>query len=138
MKPLLTYATEGDYRAHFERECCAGIVMTFDGIEVRFRKSHFDHFCYKSSKRDGNKDQFCTIRAARIDWIKAALWDSTLPLRVGWDKATRKHVPNRRVVVATDFVVVIIKTDTYKADFCTAYVAEPAVIKKILAGPVWK
>jgi hypothetical protein len=40
---LLNLATPAEYQAHYEAVYCAGAVVTFDGIAVRFRKNKFDH-----------------------------------------------------------------------------------------------
>ena len=53
---LVRYATQAEYRVHFERVYCRGPIQTFDHIAVRFRKKDFDHCFFESSKRDRVKD----------------------------------------------------------------------------------
>ena len=74
--PLVKYETITEYRLHFNRVYCQTPIITFDGIQVRFRKNRFDHCFFKSTQRDQVKDQFSILIAERIDWIKIALQDS--------------------------------------------------------------
>lgn len=136
---LVRYATEPEYRQHYERVYCRGTIGCFDGIEVRFQKRQFDHCFYESSKRDGVKDLFSTKRAERIDWIKAALQDGLAELYQGWDSRRRKHDLGRRVaLVMVDYVVIIRITGPSRASFVTAYVADtPRTLAKIKGGPRW-
>jgi len=125
--PLLNLANEAAYRVHFETTYCQGPIRTFDGIEVRFRKSDFDHCCFESSRRNGVKNKFSPKRAARLDWIKAALEDPSSERYQGWDKNRKRHDPNRRVtLVMGNYVVVIAIKGQNQADFVTAYVADTA------------
>src|SRR6266849_4999336 len=104
--PLRVFNAAGDCRAHFEAVYCQGPILTFDGIEVRFRNSDFDHCFFESSNRDGNKDTFSQPRSQRIDWIRAALEDDQADLYQGWDKNRKRYDPNRRVcVVEQNYVV---------------------------------
>lgn len=41
--PLVSYNSVDEYRGHFERIYCRGVITTFDGIPVRFQKRDFDH-----------------------------------------------------------------------------------------------
>ena len=142
---LLQLQSMTRYRTHFERVFCQGPVRTFDGIEVRFRKTDFDHCCFESSKQDGTKDTFSQKRAERLDWIKAALEDENAERYQGWDKHQKRYDPKRRVtLVMGDYVVVITLTGQNRADFVTAYVADtPAppgresTVDKIRKGPKW-
>ena len=139
--PKVCYATEQEYRTHFEQVYCQGPLVTFDGIPVRFRKSDFDHCMFESSQRNRVKDTFSRERAERMDWIKAALIDASADLRQGWDNKKRRVDPNRRVAIAhEDFTVIIQvrkrKTGDYAADFVTAYVASDS-ISKIRNKPGW-
>ena len=144
--PLVQYATIGEYRSRWIRCYCAGPIMTFDGIAVRFRRDKFPHYFFESSGRDGNKDQFSPKRAERIDWIKATLEDAKAELFVGWDKGKRRYDLSRRVaVVMGDYVVIIALTGEATADFVSAYVADtPAsagrrsTLEMIRRGPAWK
>lgn len=145
LPPLVEYATEGEYRAHFRREYCRCPLTTFDGIEVRFRTRQFDHCFFESSQRDTSKDAFSPDRTRRIDWIRAVLQDPDAELYVGWDRARRRWDDKRRVaVVLGEYVVIIALTGDLKADFVTAYLASPAppgqmsTIQKIRRGPRWQ
>ena len=137
--PLRVFNTADDCRAHFEAAYCQGAIVTFDGIEVRFRKSDFDHCFYESSNRDGTKDSFSQLRSERVDWIKAALEDDTADLYQGWDKKRRKYNPKRRVcLVSQNYVVVVAMTGHLKADFVTAYVADTGrTLAMIRTSPKW-
>jgi len=137
--PLVQYATEQDYRSHFERLYCCGALQCFDGIAVRFRKTDFDHCFFESSNRDGVKDEFSTLRAERIDWIQAALQDGQADLFVGWDGKKRRYDPGRRVtLVMGNYVVVIRLTGQQKARFVTAFVADSQrTLNRIKKGPRW-
>ena len=143
--PLVDYATEAEYRAHYERVYCSGPIMTFDGIAVRFRKNRFGHCFFESSQRDRTKDLFSTTRSARIDWIKAALQDPLSERFVGWDKVKKRYNRRRRVtIVMSNYVVVIQLTDNKKADFITAYLADTqgrggrfTSVEQIRRGPKW-
>lgn len=145
--PLVSYTTEFEYRAHFERVYCQGAIATFDDIAVRFRKRDFDHCFFESSRRDGTKDSFSTARAERIDWIQATLQDSNSELYQGWDKKKKSYDRSRRVaVVMGNYVVIIAITGVDKADFVTAYVANTpetvgrpiTTIDKIRRSPKWQ
>lgn len=142
MPPLLNLENEAAYRAHFEAVYCRGPIMTFDGIAVRFRKSDFDHCCYKTKRGGYKKEVFCPIRGERIDWIKAALEDPSADLRVGWDNTRKRHLHNRRVaIVSGSYVVVIdILKGGKKAELVTTYVADSGpgeTLSKIKRNPKW-
>lgn len=138
---LLKLPSQDDYREHFEHTYCVQPILTFDGIEVRFRKDDFHHCCFESSKRDSTKDQFSPQRAERLDWIKAALQDRSSERYVGWDRKKKRHDPARRVTVVQGNYVVVIALQTknrMKARFITAYVADsPASLQRIRRGPKW-
>ena len=141
MLPLVLYATPAEYRAHYERVYCRGTIQTFDGIRVYFAASKFWHMFYESTLRDGRKDAFSTVRAERIDWIKATLEHPQAALFAGWDKMSRTYDNTRRVaVVYEDFVVVVamgLKQDgALKANFVTCYQADNS-IGKIRTSPLW-
>lgn len=137
--PLVYYQSTEEYLAHYERVYCRAPVISFDGIEVRFRKSRFRHIFFESSRRDEKKDIFSIQRSERIDWIKAALRDSAAELYVGWDKKGRRYDPSHRVAVAVGNYVVIIRLSSPRAaEFVTAFVADSAsTIAKIRSGPIW-
>lgn len=137
--PLVTYATEAEYRQHYERVYCQGTITTFDSKEVRFRKNRFDHCFFESTNRNGIKDLFSTKRARRIDWIKVALQDHNADLYVGWDRKRKRHDKNHRVaIVVRDYVVVIRLIGNHNAEFVTAYVADSSsTLSQIKMGPRW-
>jgi len=138
--PLVQYATEQEYRSHFERVYCGcGVLLCFGGIAVRFEKSDFDHCFFESSSRDGVKDQFSPRRAERVDWIKAALQDGQADLFVGWDSKKRRYDYGRRVtLVMRNYVVVIRLTGPQKARFVTAFVADSQrTLNRIKGSPRW-
>jgi len=137
--PLLKLAAESDYRTHFEGVYCRAPVFTFDGLIVRFRKDDFDHCFFESTQRNRIKDHFSTVRAERMDWIKAALADPNADRFVGWDRDTRQYRKDRRVtLVCGDYVVVIALVDARRARFITAYVADtPASLQKLKTSPRW-
>lgn len=142
MPPLLTLATEADYRRHFEATYCRGVIATHDGIRVYFKKDDFDHAFFESTFRNGVKDTTLSqVRAKRMDWIMATLADPTADRFQGWDKKNGHYSPTRCVsVVFGDFVVVIRlakKADgTLKANFVTCYEANNS-IGKIRHSPLW-
>ena len=137
--PFVLLSTEDEYRSHFEAVYCRGPIVTFDGIEVRFRKEDFDHCFYEAD------DSFSRKRAERIDWIKAALLDPTAEKYVGWDNKRKRYDMCRRVAVAqNNYVVVIVTTKANKARFITAYVADTpsrpgrlSTVDLIRRGPKW-
>src|SRR6185503_19188066 len=123
--PLRVFNKANECRTHFEAAYCQGVILTFDGIEVRFRRSDFDHCFFESTNRDGIKDRFSQPRSERIDWIRAALEDDQANLYQGWDNVRKRVDPSRRVcVVETNYIVVIALTDATKANFRTAFVAD--------------
>ena len=130
------YDTVVEYRRHFERRYCRGAIVTFDEIQVRFRKGHFDHCFFESV---GEKDDtFSRRRAERIDWIKAALADPDAELRVGWDSRSRRPATDRRVVIVVrDYVVVIRLIGGRRAEFVTAFVAGDRTLRQIRTNPRW-
>ena len=143
--PFVCYATQAEYRVHFEQVYCGCAIQTFDGIAVRFRKANFDHCFFESSKRDRAKDQFSSKRAERVDWIKHALEDPHSERYQGWDRDRKAYDRNRRVtIVMGDYVVVIALVGPKDADFITAYVADspskpgrPNTLDMIRRGPKW-
>ena len=72
---FVEYATEEEYREHYRR-CYVNqnVIVTVDGIPVRFFAEVFDHAFYKASDRNrSEKDTFAPERAKRIDWIRFAI-----------------------------------------------------------------
>lgn len=140
--PLIHYKTVDEYRNHFLSIYCNGTILTFDNIEVRFKKFDFEHCFFESSNRDKIKDIFSKKRAERIDWIKATLQDNTAILKLGWDRDNKKYYKKseRRVAIVNgNYVVIIQLFNENKARFITAYVADTEyTLDKILKGPDWK
>ncbi len=136
-RPLVRYGSEQEYREHFERVYCVPrIVVTHDGIEVRFYSNQFDHAFYDGTWKTG----FSKERAERIDWIGEALRDGQAKLYVGWNNARRTYNPGRRVcVVGENYVVIIEMTDWAKkrAIFITAFVAAAGTVRQIRNGRKW-
>jgi len=145
LPPLVNYSSENEYRDHFERVYCHAVLETFDGVKVRFRKSDFDHGFFESSNKAGSKDAFSRRRAERIDWIAAVLRDPTCELYQGWDNVKKRSDARRRVSVANeDYVVVIRFTGKKRSEFVTAFVADPSMgpgkpstVDRIRNGPKW-
>jgi hypothetical protein len=137
--PLVRYETTDEYRLYYERIYCQGPITTFDGIDVRFRKSRFRHCFYESTGRNQIKNEFSRKRAERIDWIKAALQDPEGELYVGWDRKRKRFDRTHRVtLVAGNYVVVIRLSSTKRAQFVTAYLADsPSTVQKIKRNPKW-
>lgn len=135
--PLVQYTTEQEYRNHFEQVYCRGSITTFDGIQVRFRKSMFDHCFFESvTTKD---DTFSPQRTERVDWIKAALQDPNTELREGWDNKKKRPAKNRRVaIVMENYVVIIRLRGNNRADFVTAFVAGVRTIRQIRTNPIWR
>ncbi len=142
---LVYYKDEKEYQRHYKRVYCSSMIVTFDGIKVRFRKDRYQHDFYESSRRAGKKDVFSKKRAERIDWIKAALADPQSERYVGWDNKKKRYDHNRRVaIVMGNYVVVIRIIGEKKAEFITAFLADtpgnprrPSTIDQIKRGPKW-
>jgi len=141
--PLLTLKDEQAYRNHWNENYCQSPIHTYDNILVRFRKNDFDHAFFESVH--SKDDCFSHRRAERIDWIKIALTDTQSDRFVGWNKKIKRYDKNRRVVVVmTNYVVVVAVTDSHKASFITAYLADStdcngtlSTIEKIRKSPPW-
>jgi len=143
--PLVHYRDPEEYRKHFESVYCQGPILTFDGIEVRFRASDFAHAFYESSRKGSHKDKFSPFRAEKIDWIKVALEDPTSERYQGWDNKRKRYTRKRRVaIVRHTYVVVIELTSQTTAVFITAYTdrearstGRPRTVDLIRRGPKW-
>jgi hypothetical protein len=137
--PLLERLDIDDYRDYFRDKYCIEGVTTFDNIAVSFRRQDFDHCCFESSRRDGNKDIFSKVRAERLNWIEAALTDPSADLFLGWNAKKKRNDPSRRVaVIDTNYVAVIRLISPTTAAFVTAYLADSAsTISRILKNPRW-
>ncbi len=135
--PLLQGKTPDEYRSIFEAMYCRGPILTFDGIEVRFRKKDFNH-CFFESVRSKD-DTFSFLRAERIQWIRYALQDPNSDRRIGWDSTRKRFDKKRRVaVVMGNYVVVILLTGDKKADFVTSFVADSErTFQMLKKSPKW-
>jgi len=141
LPPLVHYETAAEYRSHFENIYCRGVITTFDNIRVYFSADKFGHAFYESSELDGHKTVFSSVRAQRIDWIKATLEHQNASLYKGWNQKRKRYDGTRRVaVVYENFVVVIAlrltRNKTLKANFITCYQADNS-IEKIRQSPTW-
>ena len=139
---LVIYATEFDYKIHYEETYCQTPIVCFDGICVRFRKEKFYHAFFESIM--GGKDNvFSHKRAERINWIQTALEDPNSERFWGWDSTKKRYDKKRRVtVVMGNYVVVISLIGETNAEFVTAYLADtpskngkPSTIDKIRRSP---
>jgi hypothetical protein len=141
LPPLIIYATETEYRAHFISKYVGqkNSVTTFDGITVRFFQESFNHAFFTSSSRSSpNKNKFDKSRAERIDWIKYVLEDSTM-------EVYRRVMPNRKVrriaLEPTTPYAVIMQIDQRNpahARFITAYVVKSqSALTKMRSNPKW-
>lgn len=137
---LVHYATEAEYRLHYEANYCRATILTFDGLRVYFPKQQFDDAFYESAdRRARDKSVFSRQRAERIDWIRAALQDNTAEIYAGWDRDKKVVDRKRRVIlIYGDYVVVLqVNLRKAKAIFITAYVANAATLAKIRHGSFW-
>lgn len=137
--------TENELRDIWQKEYCDQVLVTFDGIKVKFFAEMFDHAFYESSRRNsrvktkagGHKDCLSEARLEKMLWIKDALADPEAELYVGYDKERRSYDNSRRVaVVKGDYTVIIRLKDDQNAKFVTAYVADNS-IEKIRTSPQW-
>lgn len=135
--PLLQGKTPDEYRSFFETTYCRGPIVTFDGIEVRFRKRDFNHCFFESVQT--KDDTFSVMRAERLLWIKTALQDPDSDRYIGLDGKKKTYDNNRRVaLVMGNYIVVIVLTGDRKADFVTAFVADTQrTLDRITNGPKW-
>jgi len=137
---LVHYSSIDEYRQHYESHYGRAQIYTFDGLRVYFPKQQFkDAFFESASRRRRDKSVFSWQRAERIDWIKAALQDSSADLFVGWNRDKKTYALERRVCVAYGNYVVVLRVAKNKktATFITAYVADETTIQKIRSGPRW-
>lgn len=138
--PLVRLNSEDEYRRWFLTKYCSGRpVVTHDGIPVKFREHHFQHAFYEAANRlRGDKSAFSIERAERIDWIEAALADSTAERYVGYDKRKKRAMPFRVVSVSNGNYVVIIEMEKKGcAAFVTAFCAGPRTLAQIRSNPEW-
>jgi len=138
---LLNLKTEAEYHDYYKREYCRKSVVTWDGVRVYFKDARFAHAFYESSKKDSQKDLFSAARAQRMNWIRETLVNPQSSIFQGWDKKKRRYDTCRRVCIAyEDFVVVIKmglkKTGELKAEFVTCFKADNS-ISKIKGSPKW-
>ena len=48
---LVCYATEAEYRRHYEQRYCQTVIYTFDRLRVHFPKQQFDDAFFESANR---------------------------------------------------------------------------------------
>jgi len=138
---LVHYQTEVEYRNHYEDKYCRSSIYTFDGFRIFFPKQQFDDAFFESANRlKRDKSVFSRRRAERMDWIGAALQDSTAELYAGWDRDKKMVNYNRRVTLVYGDYVVILNLNLKKSSaiFITAYIADAGTITKIRGGPKWE
>jgi hypothetical protein len=137
---LVHYATEAEYRRHYEDHCCRAVIYTFDGLRVYFPKQQFDDAFYESANRSArDKSVFSRKRAERMDWLVAAVQDKTAEIFAGWDREKKRIDPKRRVTLIYGNYVVVLQINLKKssATFVTAYVADAGTLAKIRLQPRW-
>jgi hypothetical protein len=137
---LVHYASEAEYRRHYETHYCRSVIRTFDGLRVLFPRQQFDDAFFESANRLArDKSVFSTTRAERIDWIGAAVQDRTAELYAGWDRDKKQIDLGRRVTLIYGDYVVVLKVNLKKssATFITAYVAGVDTLAKIRRQPRW-
>jgi len=135
--PLVILASEADYEKHFRQKYCHNLLMTFDGIGVRFSHADFRHAFYQDSAKQ-KKASFSKARARKIDWIEAALQDKNAELRCGWHRSRKKVDPTRRVaLLEKNYVVVVQMLPSGGARFITAYEASRSTVEHIRKSPKW-
>ncbi len=137
LPPLLHYETEAEYRKHYRRVYCRGVIETHDGIRIYFQPQRFEHAFYEGCE----KNRFSPERAQRIDWIGATLTHPEAVQYQGWNNKKNYYTPDRRVsVIYEDFVVVVElalgRNDALKGKFITCYQADNS-IGKIRQSPLW-
>ena len=137
---LVHYATEAEYRRHYETYYCHAVIQTFDGLRVFFPRQQFDDAFFESANRQArDKSVFSRQRAERIDWIGAGLQDRAAELYAGWDRNKKRIDRERRVTLIYGNYVVVLKVNLKKssATFITAYVASASTLAKIRRQPRW-
>ena len=138
--PLIYYASDAEYRTHFEIHYCGQTIKTFDGYRVFFPKQQFDDAFYESANRKTkDKSVFSNKRAERIDWIRTALEDATAEVYAGWDRDKKRINNKRRVALVYHEYVIVLQMNLKRksATFITAYVADNVTIAKIRRNPKW-
>jgi hypothetical protein len=133
--------SEQDLRKIWSDVYCNNKIMTFDGIEVQFYSSMFDHCFFESDNhKAGDKSILSYNRLEKIYWIKDALEDTSAIRKVGWDSDTKTYDNSRRItLVRGNYIVVILVFKEKKARFITAYeVNNDENLKKIMNSPDWQ
>lgn len=137
---LLNLNHPDEYRDHYNLVYCKGPIVTFDGIEVRFRKNNFLHLCYVDrSGKKGARSDFAQERAQRIEWIRDALLDDKTVLYFGWDTWKQRPMLDRRVALVTphNYVVTIQHTAATTADIVTAFLMDADSVTKLKSNKQW-
>lgn len=137
LPPLLVCTTQQEFLENFVNIYCRRPIITFDGIQVRFRRQQFYHCCFNSVQQ--KDDTFSLERAERLPWIKTVLESPDVELRVGWDNAKKQAATNRRVALILESYVVIIQLrSSNRANFVTAFVANGRAVEQIRSNPLWE
>lgn len=118
----------GFYKNIYKKFYCKKIILTFDGINVKFYVDNFEHAFYESmNRKQKDKSRFSYKRANRIYWIKWVLENPNAELYIGYNSKIKSYDNTRRVAVCVENYVVIIGIDRLnnkKAKFITAYLAD--------------
>jgi len=136
--PLVHYATEADYRAHYTRVYCnAGSpIQTHDGYRVYFPRYQFDHAFHRTDRSTLQKTTVLALdRAERIDWIRWVLQNPGLDTYRGWDNQKKRPRGDRRVIVYGNYVCIIQKDRKGRVMFVTAYVADAVALRLVRGNP---
>ena len=139
---LLNLPSESEYRKYFETYYCStSPILTWDGLPVMFYPDMFDHAFYKRAVKNWRapKSTLALDRCDRMPWIKAILMDSSIPPRVGYDKAKNCNDSRSRIAfLSQENYLVVIRNDGTKWRFVTAYLVDnDDTAKKIQASPIW-
>ncbi|TYB33044.1 MAG: hypothetical protein FXF49_08385 [Flexistipes sinusarabici] len=141
LPPFLNLSNIFEYQDYYYENYCKKPVITHDNIPVYFKYNSFNHICYESSNRDGNKDIFSTARAKRLPWIRHTIESPKSILYQGWNKKSNTYDPTRRVAhLYENFVVIITigmrKNGALKGNLLTCYDANNSIYK-IRNSPLW-
>lgn len=142
MPALLNLSSESEYQKYFvDNYCNTSPILTWDGLPVMFYPEMFFHAFYKRTAKNWRapKSTLDPDRCQRMPWIKAILMDSSIPPRVGYDKAKNRNDSNSRIAfLSKENYLVVIRNDGTKWRFVTAYLVDNSdTARKILASPIW-
>lgn len=134
--------TEEELRQLWSDTYCnkESLILTFDGVLVKFYDSMFDHAFYESDNwKKKDKSILSYNRCEKMLWIKDALEDPDTIIKHGWDKKTKSYSDDSRVtIVKQDYLVVIRFIKTNVAKFITAYQnLDDDNLKLVKESPDW-